>query len=45
MILGLRRDLSGASAKLSDMTGELSEAQKEQLERSQVLKRNIQLED
>ncbi|CAH1772597.1 unnamed protein product [Owenia fusiformis] len=36
MVLSLRRDLSGASARLSDMTGELSEAQKEELERNKV---------
>lgn len=32
VILGLRRDLAGASARLSDMTGELSDRQKEQME-------------
>ncbi|XP_013409722.1 forkhead-associated domain-containing protein 1-like [Lingula anatina] len=36
VILALRRDLAGASARMSDMTGELSEAQKEKLEQSTV---------
>ncbi|KAK2175101.1 hypothetical protein NP493_750g01052 [Ridgeia piscesae] len=34
-ILALRRDLAGASARLTDMAGELSEAQKEDMERNQ----------
>ncbi|KAI0210169.1 hypothetical protein LSAT2_005102 [Lamellibrachia satsuma] len=34
-ILALRRDLAGASARLTDMAGELSEAQKEEMERNQ----------
>ena len=36
VINGLRRDLTGASARLSDMTGEMSEAQKEQIENSRM---------
>ncbi|XP_064642257.1 forkhead-associated domain-containing protein 1-like [Lineus longissimus] len=32
VIVGLRRDLAGASARLSDMRGELTEAQKEEIE-------------
>ncbi|XP_052820992.1 forkhead-associated domain-containing protein 1-like isoform X2 [Mya arenaria] len=33
VILGLRRDLVGASARLSDITGELSEGQKQEVEK------------
>ncbi|KAL4221029.1 Forkhead-associated (FHA) phosphopeptide binding domain 1 [Mactra antiquata] len=33
VILGLRRDLAGASARLSDITGELSEGQKQEVEK------------
>lgn len=40
-ILGLRRDLSGSQARLSDMTGELSESQKLELERNRFVKRVI----
>ncbi|XP_071805645.1 forkhead-associated domain-containing protein 1-like isoform X1 [Asterias amurensis] len=40
IILGLRRDLAGASARLSDMTGELNERQKEELENNRVLIRD-----
>lgn len=36
VIIALRRDLAGAKARLSDVTGELSEAQKEELERDKV---------
>ncbi|XP_046360042.2 forkhead-associated domain-containing protein 1-like isoform X3 [Haliotis rufescens] len=32
VIMGLRRDLAGASARLSDITGELSETQKQEME-------------
>ncbi|KAJ8320668.1 hypothetical protein KUTeg_002255 [Tegillarca granosa] len=37
MILGLRRDLAGAHARLSDITGELSETQKQEIERNKEL--------
>lgn len=33
VILGLRKDLAGASARLSDITGELSEGQKQEVEK------------
>lgn len=33
VILGLRRDLAGAHARLSDITGELSESQKQEMEK------------
>ncbi|XP_033104627.1 forkhead-associated domain-containing protein 1-like isoform X2 [Anneissia japonica] len=36
IIIGLRRDLAGASARLSDLTGELSEKQKLEIENSRV---------
>lgn len=31
-MVGLKKDLSGAQARISDMTGELSESQKQELE-------------
>lgn len=34
VIMGLRRDLSGASARLSDITGEMSESQKQEMEKN-----------
>ncbi|XP_041377668.1 forkhead-associated domain-containing protein 1-like isoform X3 [Gigantopelta aegis] len=37
VIMGLRRDLSGASARLSDITGELSETQKQEMEQKREL--------
>ncbi|XP_052213963.1 forkhead-associated domain-containing protein 1-like isoform X2 [Dreissena polymorpha] len=37
VILGLRRDLAGASARLSDITGELSEGQKQEVEKFREL--------
>ncbi|KAK3104566.1 hypothetical protein FSP39_005088 [Pinctada imbricata] len=37
LILGLRRDLAGAHARLSDITGELSESQKQEIEKNKVL--------
>ncbi|CAF0926556.1 unnamed protein product [Didymodactylos carnosus] len=37
IIISLRRDLSGASARLSDVQGELSEKQKRQLEKNETL--------
>ncbi|KAK3583389.1 hypothetical protein CHS0354_040353 [Potamilus streckersoni] len=33
IILGLRRDLAGAHARLSDITGEISESQKQEMEK------------
>ncbi|XP_074654720.1 uncharacterized protein LOC141908523 isoform X2 [Tubulanus polymorphus] len=42
VILGLRKDLTGASARLTDMTGELSEAQKQELEKNKVTIRQQQ---
>ncbi|XP_071840349.1 forkhead-associated domain-containing protein 1-like isoform X2 [Apostichopus japonicus] len=42
VVLGLRRDLAGASARLSDMTGELSDHQKEEME---LMKRQIKQQD
>lgn len=36
VIAGLRRDLAGATARLSDVAGELSEAQKEEMERTSL---------
>ncbi|KAH9524788.1 hypothetical protein Btru_027827 [Bulinus truncatus] len=36
-IKGLRRDLSGASARLSDISGEMSESQKQEMERNREL--------
>lgn len=35
--MGLRRDLSGASARLSDITGEISESQKREMEQNREL--------
>ena len=35
--MGLRRDLSGASARLSDITGEMSESQKREMETNREL--------
>ncbi|XP_025083413.1 forkhead-associated domain-containing protein 1-like [Pomacea canaliculata] len=37
VIMGLRRDLSGASARLSDITGEMSESQKREMEQNREL--------
>lgn len=37
VIMGLRRDLTGASARLSDISGEMSEAQKQEMERNREL--------
>jgi len=37
VIMGLRRDLQGASARLSDISGEMSEAQKQEMERNREL--------
>lgn len=37
VIMGLRRDLSGASARLSDVTGEMSESQKREMEKNREL--------
>ncbi|XP_012938501.1 forkhead-associated domain-containing protein 1 [Aplysia californica] len=37
VIMGLRRDLSGASARLSDISGEMSEAQKQEMERNREI--------
>lgn len=47
MILGLRRDLAGAHARLSDVTGELSETQKQEIERNKdlLLQRERELMD
>ena len=47
MILGLRRDLAGAHARLSDITGELSESQKQEIERNKdlLLQRERELMD
>ncbi|XP_070561704.1 forkhead-associated domain-containing protein 1-like isoform X2 [Ptychodera flava] len=44
VILGLRRDLAGASARLSDMTGELSEHQKQELEGNRTQIKDMELE-
>ena len=47
VILGLRRDLAGAHARLSDMTGELSESQKRENEKNKevLLQRERELTD
>ncbi|CAC5400757.1 unnamed protein product [Mytilus coruscus] len=47
LILGLRRDLAGAHARLSDVTGELSESQKQEIERNKdlLLQRERELMD
>ncbi|XP_076472466.1 forkhead-associated domain-containing protein 1-like [Babylonia areolata] len=37
VVMGLRRDLAGASARLSDITGEMSEAQKREMEQNREL--------
>ncbi|XP_070207721.1 forkhead-associated domain-containing protein 1-like isoform X3 [Littorina saxatilis] len=37
VIMGLRRDLSGASARLSDISGEMSESQKREMEKNREL--------
>lgn len=37
VIIGLRRDLTGASARLSDITGEMSESQKREMEKNREL--------
>ncbi|XP_002730673.2 forkhead-associated domain-containing protein 1-like, partial [Saccoglossus kowalevskii] len=44
IILGLRRDLAGASARLSDMTGELSERQKQEMENNLTLMKDMEQE-
>ncbi|ELT87042.1 hypothetical protein CAPTEDRAFT_113772, partial [Capitella teleta] len=44
VIIGLRRDLAGATARLTDMTGELSEAQKEEIERNSITLRTQDME-
>ncbi|XP_059807859.1 forkhead-associated domain-containing protein 1 isoform X3 [Hypanus sabinus] len=44
VIVGLRRDLAGANAKMSDLAGELSERQKVELEQNQSLVRSQALE-
>ncbi|XP_051894942.1 forkhead-associated domain-containing protein 1 [Pristis pectinata] len=44
VIMGLRRDLAGANAKMSDLAGELSEKQKVELEQNRVLVRSQALE-
>ena len=35
--MGLRKDLAGASARLSDITGEMSESQKREMETNREL--------
>ncbi|XP_064424007.1 forkhead-associated domain-containing protein 1 [Latimeria chalumnae] len=40
VIAGLKRDLAGANARMSDMKGELSEEQKTELEQNQALVRD-----
>ena len=35
--MGLRKDLTGASARLSDITGEMSESQKREMETNREL--------
>ena len=37
VIMGLRKDLAGASARLSDITGEMSESQKREMETNREL--------
>lgn len=37
VIMGLRRDLSGVAAQISDISGEMSESQKQEVERSREL--------
>ncbi|XP_077998057.1 uncharacterized protein LOC144451149 isoform X2 [Glandiceps talaboti] len=44
VILGLRRDLAGASARLSDMTGELSEHQKQEMEGNRTVMKDMENE-
>ncbi|XP_072101538.1 forkhead-associated domain-containing protein 1-like isoform X2 [Mobula birostris] len=44
VIVGLRRDLAGANAKMSDLAGELSERQKVELEQNRSLVRSQALE-
>ncbi|XP_067826681.1 forkhead-associated domain-containing protein 1 isoform X2 [Heptranchias perlo] len=44
VILGLRRDLAGANARMSDLAGELSEKQKLELEQHRALVRSQTLE-
>ncbi|XP_060708092.1 forkhead-associated domain-containing protein 1 isoform X2 [Hemiscyllium ocellatum] len=44
VILGLRRDLAGANARMSDMAGELSERQKVELEQNRVTVKSQELE-
>uniref|UniRef100_F6PVU0 FHA domain-containing protein n=1 Tax=Ciona intestinalis TaxID=7719 RepID=F6PVU0_CIOIN len=43
-ILGLKRDLSGAQSRMSDMIGELSESQKQELEHNRNLVKNQEVE-
>ncbi|CAH1240697.1 FHAD1 [Branchiostoma lanceolatum] len=44
VIEGLRKDLAGANARLTDMAGELSEHQKQELERNRNLVRDQELD-
>ncbi|XP_078095883.1 forkhead-associated domain-containing protein 1-like [Mustelus asterias] len=44
VILGLRRDLAGANARMSDLAGELSEKQKAALEQNRAMVRGQALE-
>ncbi|XP_071476887.1 forkhead-associated domain-containing protein 1-like [Diadema antillarum] len=44
VVLALRRDLAGASARLSDLTGELSERQKEEMENQKTVIRDQEAE-
>ncbi|XP_043531342.1 forkhead-associated domain-containing protein 1-like [Chiloscyllium plagiosum] len=44
VILGLRRDLAGANARMSDLAGELSERQKVELEQNRVTVKGQELE-
>ncbi|XP_063715664.1 forkhead-associated domain-containing protein 1-like [Symsagittifera roscoffensis] len=44
VIEGLARDLAGANARLNDVAGELSESQKEEVERSQALVRDLEVQ-
>nr|CAB3246036.1 forkhead-associated domain-containing protein 1-like [Phallusia mammillata] len=43
-IVGLQRDLSGAQARISDMTGELSESQKQELEHNRQTIKHQEIE-
>ncbi|XP_078415380.1 forkhead-associated domain-containing protein 1 [Cetorhinus maximus] len=44
IILGLRRDLAGANARMSDLAGELSEKQKVELEQNRAMVKSQALE-